>query len=265
MSHLTDSHMHFDAFDRAGEVDAILDRARQAGVKRILAIGGSEEANQRVVRLCRSYPDILAGAVGYDRDEAGGTPDLGVVESMVAERGITGIGETGLDYHYSSDTAEAQKRLLEQMLEIAAAHTLPVVLHSREADADMLALLTRHVAAWRGEPGAVGVLHCFTGGEAFARNLLELGFLISFSGIVTFKKSDALRAVAQVVPDDRILVETDAPYLAPVPYRGKRNEPAYVRHTAEVLAEVRGCAWRDLAALTSRNAERLFSWAEPVP
>jgi TatD DNase family protein len=152
-----------------------------------------------------------------------------------------------LDYHYSADTAAAQKALFSSMLDGARHHGLPVVVHSREAEADTLALLENHRSAWRGDPDRLGVLHCFTGDLPFAQALLALGMMISFSGIVTFKNAAALRDVAAAVPDDRLLIETDSPYLAPVPYRGKRNEPAYVCFIASALAELRGCEAEKIA------------------
>ncbi|MDP2991180.1 MAG: TatD family hydrolase, partial [Kiritimatiellota bacterium] len=134
----------------------------------------------------------------------------------------------------------------------------PVIVHTREAEAETLAALRAHAAAWRGAPDRIGVMHCFTGGELFARDLLALGFFISFSGIITFKNAGSLLAVAALVPEDRLLIETDAPYLAPEPFRGQPNEPAHVRRVAEILAEIRHTSWETIAEITARNAERLF-------
>ena len=146
------------------------------------------------------------------------------------------------------------------MLALAAARSLPVILHNRDSDEDMLAHLRAHAAAWKGDPAGIGVLHCYTGGEAMARQLLDLGFHISFSGIVTFRNADPLRSVAKIVPADRLLVETDAPFLAPVPCRGQTNEPALVRHVVTLLAQVRGEDAAALANRTAENAGRLFGW-----
>ena len=259
---LTDSHLHFDSFAEKGEVDDILRRAAEAGVRRMVAIGGSVDANQLAVSLAEKHPGRVYATVGYDRDEAGQNPPLDKAEELIGQSGVVGVGETGLDYHYSSDTADSQKELFGQMLDLAAVHQLPVVVHSREADEDMEAMLSNHVERWTGAADGIGVLHCYTAGLGFAKRLLNLGMYISFSGIVTFKNAAALREVAAAVPGDRLLIETDAPYLAPPPHRGKRNEPAYVEYVAKVVAEVRGCTVQEVAAITSDNAARLFGWPE---
>jgi TatD DNase family protein len=260
---LTDSHLHFDTFAEAGEVDAIIARAAQRGVTRLVAIGGTDPANELAVRLAADYPGRVYAVAGYDRDEAERDPDTDAVEALLAAPGVVGVGETGLDYHYRADTAPAQRRLFGRMLDLAAEHRLPTVIHTREADEDTLSMLTDHVAGWRGAPDRIGVLHCFTGNGAFAEKLLALGLYVSFSGIVAFKKSDDLRAVAAAVPEDRLLIETDAPYLAPPPYRGKRNEPAYVAEVAAAVADVRGVPGEELARTTTANAARLFGFADP--
>lgn len=257
---LTDSHVHLDAFDEAGDVPGVLDRAVAAGVRRMVAIGGTVAANERAVRLAGANPERLRATVGYDRDEAGRGPDVAAVERLARQPGVAGIGETGLDYHYQPETAGQQRALFQQMLDVASGARLPAVVHSREADDDTLAMLRAHAAAWKGDPARIGVLHCYTGSLDFARRLLDAGLYISFSGIVTFRNADALREVARYVPADRILVETDAPYLAPVPLRGKQNEPAYVVHVAQALATVRGVGLQDLAEQTTLNAAALFGW-----
>jgi TatD DNase family protein len=226
------------------------------------AIGGSEEANALAVSLAERYPDRIRAAVGYDRDEAEGSPLIAALEAVLRRPGVGAVGETGLDYHYGKDTASAQRTLFAAMLAVAGDHRLPVVVHSREADEDTLRMLREHAAGRRADPDRIGVLHCFTGDDAFADALLEIGFFISFSGIVTFPGAAALRDVARRVPLHRLLIETDAPYLAPPPHRGKRNEPAYVVRVAEVLAEVRGIGVPEVAAATHRNASRLFGWTE---
>jgi TatD DNase family protein len=256
---LTDSHVHLDSFAGKGELYDVLNRAWTAGVHRMIAIGGTPEANRLVVKLVAEHPHCLRGAVGFDRDLAGHEASLEELEAMVGDR-ILAIGETGIDYHYLPETAPQQKLLFSQMLALAARHGLPTVIHSREADDDTIAILKDHIAAWKGDPARIGVLHCFTGTMAFARRLLDLGLLISFSGIVTFRNADSLREVALFVPEDRILVETDAPYLAPVPLRGKTNEPAFVTHVAQALATVRKVTLQHIAQQTTRNAAKLFGW-----
>jgi TatD DNase family protein len=256
-----DSHLHFDTFDESGEVDAVLERAAEVGVSRFVAIGGTVDANALAARLAGQYPGRVLAVAGYDRDEAGGDPPTGPLKEVLDRPGVAGVGETGLDYHYSPDTASAQCSLFEAMLGQAADRRLPVIVHSRDADEDMLTRLSRHADGWQGDPGRLGVLHCFTGSAPFAGRLLELGLHISFSGIVAFKNADDLRGVAAEIPDDRLLIETDAPYLAPPPWRGKRNEPAYVVKVAEALAAVRGTSVEEIARITTSNAERLFGFA----
>jgi TatD DNase family protein len=257
----TDSHLHFDTFDEAGEVDQVIARAQQAGVRTMIAIGGSAEANRRAARLAASCPGVYA-TVGFDRDEAGKNPDVSSLTGYTGNARVVGIGETGLDYHYGPDTAPQQMELFQQMLDLAHTHRLPVVVHNRDSDDDMLRMLTAHAARWGGDPERIGVLHCYTGDDAFAARLVELGFYIGFSGILTFKNADSLRQVAAGVPPDRMLIETDAPYLAPIPHRGKRNEPAMVVHVAEALAAIRDDTVEHIADTTTQNAARLFGLNE---
>ncbi len=241
----------------AKELDAIVERAHEQAVTEIVAIGGTERANRLALEATRTHAGVHA-VLGFDRDEAGREPDIPALRTMLSEPGVVGVGETGLDYHYSADTAAAQCALMERMLDAACDSGLPVVVHTRDAEADTLSLLRNFTKRWQGESGLPGVIHCFTGDAAFARALMDLGMMISFSGIITFKKADALREALKVVPDDLLLIETDAPYLAPVPYRGKRNEPAYVRYVGEAAAAVRACPADQLANITSTNAHRLF-------
>jgi len=254
---LVDSHMHLDTFVREGTADLILTRAMEECVEQIIAIGGSEQANRTAITACESHAHVYA-VVGYDRDEAMRAPDFPALDALTRHPRVVGVGECGLDYHYHADQAREQQKLFEAMLDQAVRASLPVVVHSREADDDTLRLLSAYAQRWHGPGGSPGVLHCFTGSWPFARSLMDLGFMISFSGIVTFKKSEALRDVARHVPDDFLLVETDAPYLAPVPHRGKTNEPAYVRYVVECLADTRGTDAESLGEITARNARALF-------
>ena len=203
-----------------------------------MAVGGSESLNA-------GTEGFAFRAIGWDRDQAG--KDLPELDYA----GVAAVGEIGLDYHYSPETRAAQRELFAQQLERARALDLPVVIHTRDADDDTLGLLR--------EIPSKGIIHCFTGSPAFCRALLDLGFFISISGIVTFRAADNVRESALVVPDDRILVETDSPFLAPVPLRGRANEPAFVVHTAKFLADLRGTPFDDLAALTTRNALAILS------
>ncbi len=266
-----DSHVHFNGDEGARGIDALVERALAAEVTRMVGVGGSCELNKWAVEAATRFPDNVLAAVGYDRDQAeeqvraplgldDGIDKLRFNIGHLADSGVrvVAVGEIGLDYHYKRHTSAEQIRLFEAQLDLAAGLGLPVIVHSREADADTLGCLTRHRRAWQGDAERIGVLHCFTGSAAFARDVLDLDYSISFSGIVTFKKLDDLRAVARTVPDDRILIETDTPYLAPVPHRGKRNEPAYVCHVAEAIALARGVSVHTFARQTWDNAVRLF-------
>lgn len=264
---LFDTHCHFDALDHS-EVAAILKRARAAGVERVLAVGGGREMNDGA---CVAYavrhgtaadqsersemPDV-ATAFGYDMDGVDMEGHEESVDSLLrsfagAAVSPAAVGEIGLDYHYyGPETRGRQMRLFAAQLEEARRRSLPVVVHTREAASDTLSLLR--------EIPSRGIIHCFTGTVDEARAYLDLGFFVSISGIVTFKSAENVRAAARYVPDDRILIETDAPFLAPAPMRGKTNEPAFVRHTCEFLANLRGVAAEDFAELTFANAERVL-------
>lgn len=257
---IVDTHVHLSALDAAEATSAYIDRAVGCGVTRMVSIGGDLEGNARSVVLAGDHPDCVYASVGFDRDLAGQDLDYALLNEQVRSPGVVAVGETGLDYHYGPDTRDEQMALFREMLGLASEVQKPVVVHSREADSDTLDLLAAHVGQVSGLSGRAAVLHCFTGGAEFAQQLVDLGIFISFSGIVTFRNAEALRAVAAALPEESIVIETDAPYLAPVPMRGKQNEPAYVRHVAECLAEVRGCSVAYISELTTRNACRLFGW-----
>ena len=248
---LYDTHCHFETASPV-EIAAILSRARAAGVEAVMAVGGSPALNAaaelaaEVAASGEGMPKVCF-ATSFDRDQV----NVSLCLCVNSEHPPRAVGEIGLDYHYSPETREAQRKLFGSQLEEAAKRGLPVIIHTREADDDTLALLR--------EVPSRGVIHCYTGTPEAAKAFLDLGFYISFSGIVTFRLADNVRAAAAVVPDDRILIETDSPFLAPVPLRGKVNEPAFVRHTCEYLAARRGMAADDFAALTFANAERAFA------
>lgn len=260
MPGFVDSHAHFEKALGSGDLEAMLDRAVEAGVEQVLAVGGNPGLNAAAIRAAELRPRRVRTAIGLDRDQAVDGMPVEELASVLDHASLAAIGETGLDYHYSSDTAKPQQQLFETMLQLASTRQLPVVIHSREADEDTLAMLRQHARNWTGNPERIGVLHCFTGSKAFARKLLDLGFYISFSGIVTFAGAQELRQTARYVPLDRLLIETDTPYLAPVPRRGHSNEPAWVVHTAEKLSEVREESLTDLAACTKTNACFLFGF-----
>ena len=254
-----DSHVHFDRFVKDGSFDQILASAKEAQVHEMVAIGGSTEANTLSLRLAQQHPGRIFGCAGYDRDLAAESYDLAELRDFVANPRVKAVGETGLDYYYTADTAAQQQQLFNENLALAVEFQKPVVVHSRDADEDTISILKDYSNAWKGADGCCGVLHCFTRDTKFARQVLDLGLMVSFSGIVTFANADPLREVVLYVPDDRLLIETDSPYLAPVPMRGNRCEPAFVVHTANRLAELKGCSLDSLANLTATNARTLFA------
>ena len=251
-----DTHAHFEGAPL--ETAAVMARAALAGVSRVVAVGGSAALNAGALAVARAYPERVRLALGFDRDQAtAAAPEVfaEALRQLAAAQPLSAVGETGLDFHYHPETAEGQAALFAAQLRLADEWRLPVIVHTREADEATLRVLDE--TPWRGE-GLRGVIHCYTGDTAFAAQLLDRQFAISFSGIVTFRNADLLRASAAFVPDERLLIETDSPFLAPVPKRGERNEPAFVAHVAECLAKVRGTTAAALAALTRENAVRLF-------
>ena len=256
---LIDSHCHLDRLDLAahgGSLDAALDAARAAGVGHFLCIGVSADNAATVKGLAERYVDVDCSVGVHPLDlEPGAEPALDWLLGELAHPKVVAIGETGLDYHYEPESAALQQASFRLHLEAARITGKPVIVHTREARADTLALL-REAAL----PQA-GVLHCFTEDWEMAKAALDIGFYISLSGIVTFRNAEALREVARQVPVDRLLVETDSPYLAPVPHRGKPNLPQYVREVAEYLAVLRGVSYETLAEQTSSNFKRLFPLA----
>ncbi len=247
---LFDTHAHFT--DNS-DVDGLLGRAAEAGVVRVLAVGGSRELNRNALRTpCRV-------ALGWDRDQTDvRDDDFAVLGRLVADNAarVVAIGEIGLDFHYSPESAAAQKELFARELALADRLRLPVVIHTREADEATLEVIDS--VPWSHGSQLRGVIHSYTGGPDFAGRLLDRGFCISFSGIVTFRSADLVRESARFVPDDRILVETDTPFLAPVPLRGHQCEPAYVVHTAKCIAVERKTDIETFAELTFANSELLF-------
>jgi len=256
---LIDSHCHLDmpVFD-ADRIQTI-DRARQAGVEIMLEIAGSDIATgslERGIALAEQYPFIFAAigvhpheAILYDSSLESRLIDLSTHSKVI------GWGEIGLDYHYDFSPRETQRAVFRRQMELAREARLPVIIHTREAEDDTLEILREHETAEGAPPG---VMHCFTGSRRLAEAAVELGFLISFSGVLTFKNAGELREIARDLPSHSLLVETDSPYLAPVPHRGKRNEPANVVATAALLAELRGLELAEVARSTSENFRNLF-------
>ncbi|HEX3882875.1 MAG TPA: TatD family hydrolase [Stellaceae bacterium] len=249
---LVDSHCHLDFPDFAAERDAVIARARAAGVGTMLTISTRLDQFEGVRAIAESDSRIWC-SVGAHPHEAADHAAL-TTERLVELSGhdrVVGIGETGLDFHYDLSPRDVQEQVFRAHIAASAATGLPLIIHAREADDEVAAILAESAPP-------PGVLHCFTGGRGLAEAALDLGFYISISGIVTFKNAEDLRGIVRDIPDDRLLVETDSPYLAPIPYRGKRNEPAFVAATAAAIATLRGVDAEALAAQTTENFFRLF-------
>ena len=251
---LVDSHIHLDDPKFDPDRDAVMERARAAGVERMMAIGtgGGPPDLEAGLRQTERYPFLYA-TVGVHPHDAAKTSEetFARLRELAAHPKVLAIGEIGLDYHYDLSPRPVQRSVFERQLEIAAEAAKPVVIHTREAWEDTLALV-----AGAGRP-VPGILHCFTGDEWQAREALDRGFYLAFGGVLTFPKSDAVRQAARIAPEDRLLIETDCPYLAPVPHRGKRNEPAFVVEVVRRLAEIRGRPAEEMAEITTRNFEQV--------
>ena len=251
-----DSHAHLDLEAYAADRDAVLARARAAGLTHMITIGASSgmQGNPAAVRLAETHPQLFATVGMHPHDAAHVTEGMWpALRHLAAHPRVVGIGETGLDYHYEHAPRAAQQELFRAFIRLACELGKPLVVHAREADDDVLRLLRAEGAGRCG-----GVLHSFTGGGALACAALELGLHISFSGILTFKNAQPLRELARTLPRERVLVETDCPFLAPVPLRGQRNEPAHVVHTVDTLAALWNLPPADVRRLTGENAVRLF-------
>lgn len=251
---LIDSHCHLDGEPFDADRDAVIERARAAGVGRMLAIGTGEGPPdlEAGIRLADKYPFIYATVGVHPHEAAKATPEiLARLRALAAHAKVVAVGEIGLDYHYDFSPRDVQRSIFIEQLLLAAEAAKPIVIHTREAWDDTLQIIADHPLT------AGGIMHCFTGGPNEAEQALALGFHLSFGGVITFPKSQAVREAAALVPENRLLIETDAPYLAPVPHRGKRNEPAFIVDTVRKLAEVRGTTAEAIAAATTRNFETL--------
>jgi TatD DNase family protein len=257
-----DSHAHLDVPHYDADRAEVINRALEAGVEMMLEICGSDVSKGSLdvgLKLAEDYPFIYA-AVGVHPHEAS-LYDESLEKKLLAmseHEKVVGWGEIGLDYHYDNSPRDMQRRVFRRQLGLAIERRLPAIIHTREAEDDTIQIL-RECLANAGGDKIGGIIHCFTGTQRLANVALEIGFHISLSGVITFKAADELRDVARSVPIDKVLIETDCPYLAPVPYRGKRNEPAYVRATAEKLAELNGLSVEEIARSTSGNFKRLFN------
>jgi TatD DNase family protein len=251
-----DTHAHFGGDESS--IAAIIDNAVNAGVTKIMAVGGSDELNTSALLAKKVRPETMCLALGFDRDQAS-TPEANekLIERIKTFKNISAIGEAGLDFFYSPDNASSQCDLFARELQLADELALPIVIHTRQADDATLGVLDE--VPWRHTDKLRGIIHCYTGSVALEKKLLDRGFMISISGIVTFKAADNVREAALYVPDDRLLVETDSPFLAPVPMRGKENEPAFITHTVKFISELRKTSPEILSALTFANAEVLLN------
>lgn len=257
-----DSHCHLgfkDLGEHGEESEKILQEAKNNGIEAILDIATDVSNFKEYINFTNKH-DIMYSAIGvhplHIKDNL--TFKKEDITQYLNEKKVIAIGETGLDYYYSKEEEKEQKKFFEAHAEICSEHKLPIVIHTRAADDDIVDMLSNYSKNW----GVIGVIHCFSGDVAFAKKLLDIGFYISFSGTVTFKKATELHDVAKYLPKDRILTETDAPYLAPVPYRGKINKPCYVRHTAEYISELRGELISNFANDVKNNFFNLFSKAK---
>jgi TatD DNase family protein len=254
-----DSHAHIDGDEFDADRDEVVARAREAGVRAILNVGTGDPHGgnfERAVAVAEAYEGVYAAAGVHPHDARlyDEAAERLLLKVLRGSGRVVALGETGLDYHYDNSPREVQREVFARQLRLARAEGLPVIIHSREADEETAEILRRELEG----SGTSGVMHCFGGGPALAEAALGLGFYVSFAGNVTFKKAEPLREVAAAVPLERLLVETDCPYLAPVPHRGRRNEPAFAVETARFLAELRGVSHDELGRVTSENFSRLF-------
>ncbi|MDT8282046.1 MAG: TatD family hydrolase [Gammaproteobacteria bacterium] len=251
-----DSHCHLDCIDLSdfdNDFDKLIQQCHNAGVEHMLCVSINLKKYPGMLEKVREYPFISVSAGLHPMADASDEFSVSRLNELAKDEKVVAIGETGLDYFYHKDDPRWQQERFRTHLQVANSLKKPVIIHTRDAGDDTLKILRQENAERCG-----GVIHCFTETQDFADRALELGFMISISGIITFKNADALREVARRIPDDRLLIETDSPYLAPVPHRGKQNQPAYVRHVAETLAEIRATSVECIAELSRNNFYRLF-------
>ncbi len=250
---IVDTHCHLGAEEFANDLDAVVARAKEVGVEKMLVVGTDFSNSKKSLEVASRFPSFRAsaGIHPHDASEYLETPKWEEFEQLAKSHPFCAIGETGLDYYYNHSPREAQREVFARQIRLSKSLKLPLILHCRDAYEEMTEILDQ-------EAGAFGIVHCFTGNSAQAKSFLNRGFYISFSGIVTFPKAVELQAACKTVPIDRLLVETDAPFLAPVPHRGKRNEPAFVVDTLKKIAALRMESWELLAEKTTSNAEKIL-------
>jgi TatD DNase family protein len=254
---LVDSHCHLDCIDLSdfdNSFENLINHARRAGVEHILCVSINLEQYPAMLQKVRDYPDISVSAGMHPLSDKNEIFSVEYLTELATDEKVVAIGETGLDYYYHKDTRALQQEHFRAHIQVATRLDIPLVIHTRDATHDTLKILEQENAEQCG-----GVIHCFTESQNFANQALEMGFMISFSGIITFRNADRLRAVAKTIPDDRLLIETDSPYLAPVPYRGKQNQPAFVQYIAETLADIRSTSVEHIAEISKNNFYRLFN------
>lgn len=256
---LVDSHCHINFPELLEERDSVLEHAHKKHIAYLLCAAVNLEDYPQVLSLAKEFPHVFAAVGVHPNEAAGQDPEIEELLSLAADPAVVAIGETGLDYFRSEGDLKWQQERFIRHIEASKLSQKPLIIHTRDAVVDTVNIMRDHDAATAG-----GVIHCFTGDWDMARRCLDLGFYISFSGILTFKSARQIQEAATKVPLDRILVETDSPYLAPVPYRGKRNEPAYVYEVAAFLAQLRGISLETIAESTTENFFRLFSFAKPL-
>lgn len=253
---LVDSHCHLDRIDLEpyqGDLGLAIAAAKERGVSRMLCVGIDLNNAQTVVDIAHAYEGIYASVGLHPLDIDDSEKDYSLLQHLASDPSVVAVGETGLDYYYSKDSAELQRESFRRHLQLAKSVSKPVIVHTRDAREDTLTIIRE-----QGDLDLGGVLHCFTENWEMAQQAIDLNYYISFSGIVTFNNAKALREVVKQVPLERLLVETDAPYLAPVPYRGKKNEPKYVVEVAQCIAELKGVSYEKILQCTSENFSNLF-------
>lgn len=251
----THCHIHFDDFADT-TVEALLERAEQAGVKKMMLIGTDPVTNKQVLEVSAKYPQLHCSLGFHPHDAKDFTPDyLAEVEKMAASVKVKAIGEIGLDYFRNLSSKEQQIETFEAMCDLASKLHLPIIVHDRDAHDDIVEILVRKAKT----KGIQGVIHCFSGDESFAKKMIDIGFYLSFAGNITFKNAENLRQVIRCIPLDSMLIETDSPYLTPVPHRGKRNEPSFVKFVAEQIMSIKNISLEEVAAVTTANAQKVFN------
>ena len=256
---LVDSHCHLDCIDLSDfddSFDKLIRQTREAGVEHMLCVSIILKKYSGMLEKVRDYPNVSVSAGLHPMADENDEFSVEALTELAKDKKVVAIGETGLDYYYHKDNPRWQQDRFRAHIQVANEVNKPLIIHTRDAGDDTLSIMRSENAASCG-----GVIHCFTETQNFANRALELGFMISISGIVTFRNADALREIAKTIPDDRLLIETDSPYLAPVPHRGKQNQPAFVRHVAETLAEIRGTSVESIAEISRDNFYRLFNVA----